>query len=287
MIRKISSGVLVNVTPYVEGVSKAAANRRVAGIVEKYDPNYVYSVVIGIQGDTFNENHDFWPWEDTLLAPHKTLHLAHQYQSWKGKPNCYQHINRGPQDHYGYVVDTWHTEPKDVLMVLATDRRANPDLVRAIEAGTINSVSMGCNVAMSKCSVCGNIAYTPKDYCQHIKWQKGRHLPVNDGLNYYPGAKIAASTPLVYCGEICYDITGVEMSWVDNPAFPNCLRQDKGELNIVIPQDRVAMVADKYIKSNDATLKSAGRALKKAASKKDMTNDEANALLRLLNALRG
>jgi hypothetical protein len=47
----------------------------------------------------------------------------------------------------------------------------------------MTDVSMGCRIQHSVCSICGNKAKTKFEYCDHIKYMRGKIF--NDGKKAY------------------------------------------------------------------------------------------------------
>lgn len=54
-----------------------------------------------------------------------------------------------------------------------------PGLVTAIKEGEVQDTSMGANVSISECSVCGNKARTENEFCDHILYSKGKKINFN------------------------------------------------------------------------------------------------------------
>lgn len=157
MLTKFSSATLISVADYSVGIEESLGIKS-AAVLEAIDPNFVYSIVHGIEGDVFNENVDHWSWENEIL--NKRADGLLMYETWKGKPNCIGHINNDPTtDHFGSVVDCYPLpQEKLVDMVLKTDRRRKDkygnSIAEGVEGGYINKVSMGCLVQYSNCSYC-------------------------------------------------------------------------------------------------------------------------------------
>ena len=215
MLFKKSTGSLIGLPTATEDLGI-----KISSIIEKVDPDTVYAVVRGIQGDMMNENHDLWQWKSELCQKRANDGL-HTWQTWQGKPICVQHKNDGPLDHYGRVLECWPSEKEaSVYMLLGTDRKLNPQLANGIERGIINKVSMGCAVEHSTCTYCGHEAKTVNDYCDHIRYEKGRPILIDHNMNYCKAASIGNGS-MVRIGEDCHNSTGLEMSWVKNPAFLN------------------------------------------------------------------
>ena len=67
----------------------------------------------------------------------------------------------------------WNDRGKFVELLKAVDKKAYPELARGIEKGYITDTSMGCRCGKSICSICGNVATTEDEFCDHIKNYKG------------------------------------------------------------------------------------------------------------------
>lgn len=145
-----------------------------------------------------NDNNDAWTCEDLLK----------DYKTFKRATTFVEHDQR-LEFAKGKAVDVIARDMGDTILIdvlFSVDKR-HKDLVANIESGIINAVSMGCTTAKTICSICGNSANDPNDYCEHLKpGNKGRKFRMQDG-------KIRRSA------EICKDNTFFDVSLVANPAF--------------------------------------------------------------------
>lgn len=290
MLMKYSESKVIALEQYMSDLPNTLGVKY-ASVVEAIDPEFVYSVVRGIEGDVFNENYDYWPWDAELLTkkahgPHKGMFT---WETWRGKPNCYGHVNRGPQDHFGKVADCWpENGMRAVDMVLATSRIKNAKLASDVESGRISTVSMGCAVGFSSCSACGKPAYTVNDYCPCVKYEKGKMIPYREAVKR---AMANDTTPyigavdgdMLKIGEICYDSNGVEMSWVMNPAFISCT--SKGLLTPVTKVSQYNMLAGALQHSRNPLHRKAAGVIQKVASKTVVTPAEEAELTKLIDAM--
>ena len=159
------------------------------------DGNYLYVAVRACTADVPNLNLDMLPsWE-----------LETAYETFRGASVFLNHDNSDPAKARGVVVDAkYHDEDPDdkwVEILMEMDEDRCPKLCSLIRSGEMDTVSMGANVESTTCSVCGNVAEYPFQYCTHVQ-QKGREF---DG-------KVAF--------EICNGIEFFEESWVYDPADP-------------------------------------------------------------------
>jgi len=129
-------------------------------------------VVNGISVHNSNLNGDYFP-EDALKKYHKTFHHARIYLN---------HDHDKVEKSVGKVIFSTYNDAqyaKRVEIIAAIDRndpRARK-IIEDIESGKGIKVSMGCKVPYDRCSVCGHIAPTQKEYCVHLKQDMNRILP--------------------------------------------------------------------------------------------------------------
>lgn len=264
------AGIDTDVNIFYEDLYNKPTFEKQAKKIEKMTKNAIYTVVVGIAGDTFNENNDYWSWNDELLQ--KKASGEYTWQTWIGKPNCMDHKCESVLDHYGKVLDCYpNYPPKHIMMVLATDKVKSASLASGIEQGYIDKVSMSCEVEYSDCSYCGKRAASAHEYCEHIKNNRGRMLPVKKGMKHYAGA---ISNGFVKVGEICYGSTGREVSWVSNPAFPGCVKVETLKL-----ADKLDIISGVFSSYGDKQVSSV---FKKAASKRELSFDEKEGLKHIL-----
>lgn len=150
----------------------------------KPDPNFVYMHVIAVGSGEYwgkNINSDYFPEQD-LINRHKTFET--QAKVFK------EHNNKPDSPSYGHVAFSWYN-PKmhRVELIMAIDKVKGKDFINRQANGEQLCVSMGCKVRFDVCSICGNKASKPNEYCEHIKLHKGEIFP--DGkqaymINYNP-----------------------------------------------------------------------------------------------------
>lgn len=178
------------------GIKTAGGKRRLGSF--EYEPRkdghkYLYVSVRACTSDVPNRNYD--------MLPHDEVENA--YRTFVGACVYLNHDNQDPAKARGAVIDAvYHTEdPEDkwVEILMEMDEERCPRLCSLIRSGEIDTVSMGCSVENTTCSVCGNVAEYPFEYCEHIQ-QKGREFQ----------GKLAF--------EICNGIEFFEESWVYSPA---------------------------------------------------------------------
>ena len=138
---------------------------------ETYDPDFLYLRVRAVSAGEYygdNKNGDWFP-EAELKKSFTTFLSGHVFKN---------HENKDPANAIGGVLDAeWDDEMKCVCLVIKVDRKIAPSIVRAIEKGYMTDVSMGCRVPYSICSICGNKARNPKEYCNHINMMRRKILP--------------------------------------------------------------------------------------------------------------
>lgn len=158
------------------------------------------------------------------------------FKTFAGRPFFVDHNNSDPKRTRGVIVDSllhiespkhkrskddyWadapenHTPETWIELLIELDAEQFPKLANAFKTGEIDSVSMGCNVEETECSVCGNRAQTMDDYCVHIKNKGG----------IYESHRTAGKK--VHAYEDCYGINFFEISAVFDPADETALTTD-------------------------------------------------------------
>lgn len=190
--------------------------------VTEIDDNYLYVSIVGLHGDQTdeegnpkgNDNGDYFTWEDLLsVKANGPSRGKLTFQTWDGKP---VHLNHDEAYSWGYIVSTFPiSEEKAIYMLLALDKRKEPELCKAIQEGLVTAVSMGCTIQWSICGVCQHRSENDEDWCEHLKNYKGKRLPSTGKWVY----------------EICKDVEGAEMSFIVKKMgskWQNDLQADKG-----------------------------------------------------------
>lgn len=172
-------------------------------------PGYLYVRSRAISSRC-NDNFDEFPAEE----------LEKAYASFKGKPVFVNHHNDDHKRARGVIIDAaLHKDSnrdgtKDywVEVLMEVDALRFPKLASEIMNGNIARTSMGCDVAFSVCSACGNKATTPAEYCAHIPASKGMTLYRATAAGHKVGEIIR---------ETCYGLKFFENSLlVEPPADP-------------------------------------------------------------------
>ena len=142
-----------------------------------YDPDFTYMKVRAVSAGEYwgnNKNADYFP-EAELIKNYKTFFDAHVFKN---------HENKDVEKAIGDVLDaTWNDEMKYVELLIRVDKRIAPTIARGFEKGFMTDVSMGCKIDHSICSICGNVAKTQSQYCDHIKFE--RHKVYDDGRKVF------------------------------------------------------------------------------------------------------
>lgn len=150
-----------------------------------------------------NQNGDAW--ERSLLL--------NTFRTFVGAENYVEHVQI-PELSKGKVIDAVARDLGDSIYVdilVATDRR-HANLIKDIESGKMNSLSMGCSIQYSICTKCGNVAADDTELCEHVRYYKG------DSFIDHAGKKRVIAE---LCGHKSdpESVTFIEASWVANPAF--------------------------------------------------------------------
>lgn len=160
-------------------IPETADRRELRRIAHKHDfkyevrPGFLYVRSRAISSRC-NDNFDEFPAEE----------LEKAYASFKGKPVFVNHVNHDHNRARGVIIDAaLHKDSnrdgsKDwwVEVLQEVDAVRFPRLAAEIIKGNIARTSMGCDVAYSLCSACGNKATSPAEYCKHIPGAKGQRI---------------------------------------------------------------------------------------------------------------
>jgi len=179
-----------------------------------YNPEFKYYRVIALHGDVPNDNGDLWrfgsidnPDEPELLRFDKSAD-KHVFETFNGRGNFKNHENDDVSKAVGLILDAApNYGGRFIEALIAVDEKKDPELVRSIDMGYIDSVSMGCLTGYSICTACGNVARTENEYCDHIKYSKSQVITYN-------GKQVKVA-------EDNYQTNFIELSWVTVPADPD------------------------------------------------------------------
>lgn len=175
---------------------------------------FLYVATRAISSRT-NANLDSWPVDE----------LKKSYKTFIGRGVFVEHQNWDPKRARGVILDSIYRQSKTssglpdaaVYLLLEVDAQQYPKLAKAVLNGEVTGVSMGADVAFTRCSFCGNDAKDVHEYCEHIPHLKGQVLSTIKN-----GRKIEG---LVH--EICYGHNFFEISFVFDPADESAWITDK------------------------------------------------------------
>lgn len=151
-----------------------------------------------------NNNRDAW--ERKLLLS--------SFRTFVGGENYVEHLQI-PEMSKGKILDAAARDIGDSVYIdilVATHRKHRP-LIAAIHSGQLQTLSMGCTVAYTICTKCGNVASDQPQLCPHIKYEKGNKFADSLGTQ-----RVVAEL----CGHFKDEpgsVKFIEASWVANPAF--------------------------------------------------------------------
>lgn len=185
-------------------------------------------------------------YSDYLVTPETSPYINNNYDCWErklllatfrtfiGGENYVEHLQI-PEMSKGKIVDAAARDIGESVYIdilVATDRKHGP-LISAVQSGQLQTLSMGCRVAFTQCTKCGNVAEDETQLCPHIRHMKGN--------TYIDGTgKLRKIAEL--CGHVQAEpgsVEFIEASWVANPAFVGAVLR-----NILTPQE-VAAIGNK------------------------------------------
>jgi translation initiation factor 1 (eIF-1/SUI1) len=172
-----------------------------------------------IDADVVNANGDLFSKEELLKETEIKGEKIPVYKTFEGVPIYTNHKNDDIEQAKGMVVYAeWDEKENCVYCTFFVDEEAYPDIARNIRTGVIHDVSMGASVEWGVCSVCGNKAYTERDYCEHLKKYKGKIYPETGKRAY----------------EKNYGVKFIELSCVGDGAFESCEIQEIYDVDDVL-----------------------------------------------------
>lgn len=172
-----------------------------------------------IDADVVNANGDLFSKEELLKEQDIKGQKIPTYKTFEGVPIYTNHKNDDIEQAKGMVVYAeWDEKENCVYCTFFVDEEAYPDIARNIRTGVIHDVSMGASVESGVCSICGNKAYTEKDYCEHLKKYKGKVHPESGKKAY----------------EKNYGVKFIELSCVGDGAFESCEIQEIYDVDEVL-----------------------------------------------------
>jgi len=159
-----------------------------------------------------NNNHDSFSREVVKLA----------YNTFIGAQNYQEHVQI-PEMSKGRILDAVLRDIGDTLYVdilVATDRK-HAQLVKDIEDGCLNTLSMGCSVDATQCTKCGHVAADETELCPHIRYEKGNYFLDEQGTRRRV-AELCGHPSMGRTGGVTY----IEASWVGAPAFTGAVMRN-------------------------------------------------------------
>lgn len=163
-----------------------------------------------------NANDDCWS-DEELLDSHKTFIGVGTRDGRKKNADVFVEHVQVKELSKGTVFDVVASRqgPLNIVgvnLLIGTEKK-HDKLIKEIDNGTYNAVSMGCSVDHVLCTVCGTASYD--DYnCQHLLYQQGAVIPSIDG-------KVRK------CAELCIGSDFYDCSWVKQPADHLALVQER------------------------------------------------------------
>ena len=130
-----------------------------------------------------NRNGDAWS-ERPLLAGGRTRITADEvlpkhYKTYETNAKVFRHhINKDPAKSIGEILKAFYNwDMHRVELLLALSNLKAEDTVQQIEEGKFPAVSMGCKIKYDVCDICGNMAPSRAQYCDHARYKLGQYLP--------------------------------------------------------------------------------------------------------------
>lgn len=210
--------------------------KRLASItpVAEASDEYLYVVaraISALEEWGANDNGDGFEWKELLKA----------YPTFIRGGVYLDHDNEDKSKAIGIIVDAYpNFDEKAIDVLMAISRKKAPEVCKGIEEGVITDVSMGVIVGQAICSICGNVATSEDEYCDHVKHHKAEKIVVEG----------SGEEKLVY--EINRDLTFFEVSII-SPDSEGADREAKFRYRLGSVDEKDASFAD-YIIDYDRTV---------------------------------
>jgi len=203
-VRYANAEVINTIIKKEEIVRKAKSIPLIADL--DFDKYVIFRCRI-MTGDAPNGNGDYFPWKEIVSS----------YKTMIGKPLDRNHVMTNPMDVKGHVfiIEPVESAGDNYLEGYAgVDRELDANMADMVAKGALKNVSMSCLVSSAQCSICNNLATTPKQICKHMRGFK------EGGLK---GSKTIVSSlnPYGIHYEIQRGITFTGLAVVDIPADPS------------------------------------------------------------------
>lgn len=228
--------------------------------ISKNPDDYVFVSVRALTANVPNENHDCFMEDELLRFDQK--HGCKVYATFNLKPHHVNHRSSDPTQARGCIIDV-HYNTKNAEhfpeLLIAVDKTKDKKLAEGIASGELNAFSMGCACEHTLCSICGNKASTPSEFCTHISLYKGKEVE----------GKIAF--------EDCRRVAFEEESSVDDPADKQALTQEvilasKGDNKSDMAMETEFLAVNSKLNGLSSAVKTVIEQLKtREASKKEAT----------------
>ena len=147
-----------------------------------------------------------------MMKPHFVNHNAQNYRLARGVLLDTHYNDQNPANdsvREAIFEATGNNAVKDEFteVLIAADTTKDRHLAEAYANGSIYKFSMGCDVDSTECSICGKVAYSTFQFCEHIISKLARRpYPINEGKCHRRAF------------EWCNGTIFAELSAVDDPA---------------------------------------------------------------------
>jgi len=220
------------------------------------DPNdYLLIPARAVTANVPNDNLDFFG--DGELKRFNASLGSRVYSTFNFKPHFVNHNAADSRVSRGVVVDSSYNDLNDasdlyrdavrssignepdkeefVECLIAMDMSKDPALAQAYKNASVDKFSMGCDVSSTTCNICGKVATTTWDFCEHVR---AKH----SGRLYDVGGQRRKAF------EICNDVIFAELSCVDEPADKTAVVQD-GLISVGDHNPNLSLIAS-YVANN-------------------------------------
>jgi len=292
------------------------------------DPrDFAFEAILANTTGVPNQNADAFPKIELLSTNFKVGKVV--YRTYEGKPHHVDHKSSDPTKAMGIIIDAHYnhsaactpncpgcgldvradaarssdgiycaaclTPVKNeyVEILLGIDTTKDPAYWQSVKLGHANKGSMGCLCERTVCNVCGNIAKSAKEFCEHVAspgkgalwlksaksngWEKisaheAQQLASAGNLTFNPQqfsnlVSVADGWRIARGFEHCHAVEFEEYSRVGNPADPRAISQGLLVQAAQVPEDQMKNKLFIVRPQGNALQQFAGRTLDEAITK--------------------
>ena len=144
---------------------------------EMMPDDFLYVSCRALTANVPNANGDLFTKEELLRIDENTNEEV--YKSFIGCGVFKNHDSENIESNIGLIYDVAFIDDENdphVDLIIGIDKVKAEDIARGLKTGRINSVSMGCSISYSTCTVCNKKILQASDECDCLKYHRGQKV---------------------------------------------------------------------------------------------------------------